>query len=164
MSIAAIPITFFGAPAVDRAISHEAKVLRTQIKTVSDFAGSLTVGEPKRIVREALDAAYRAQTQDPDEVSVKVEPSTYAYADQFLGLLPNNISPPEITVDTDGEIMMEWDEGPRCIFSISVGRDGTLNFAGLFGLSKIHGTERIRDALPSVISNCLQRLFAPSEV
>jgi hypothetical protein len=163
MSVAAIPITAFSVtPAIDRAISHEAEVLRKLISTVSEFAGSVTVGERKRLAREALEAAYIAKAQDPDEASIRVEPSTYAYADQFLGLLPEGVSPPDITVDTDGEIMMEWDKGRRSIFSVSIGRDGTLNFAGLFGHSKIHGTEPIRDALPSAVSDCLQRLSAPT--
>ncbi len=33
--------------------------------------------------------------------------------------------------------MFEWDFGSRLVFSISIGRDGTLTYAGLFGHTKV---------------------------
>jgi len=112
------------------------------------------------VAQEALDAVcIAAQEDDWDRMgSARVEPSTYAYASQFLRILPANIPVPDISVDTDGEILFEWDRGPRQIFSVSVGRDGTLTFAGLFGHAKIHGTEHLREALPVVIAHSLQRI------
>jgi len=165
MTVAAtLPITAFAVtPWADRALSDEARVLLKLISAASEFSGSVAVGEPRRVAREALDAAYTAaQVEDWDgEGSSRVEPSTYAYADQFLQLLPSSVSLPEITVDSDGEILFEWDRGRRQVFSVSVGRDGTLTFAGLFGHSKIHGTEHLREALPSIISDCLEPLCTP---
>jgi hypothetical protein len=124
----------------------------------------MAVGEPKRTVQEALDAAYAAAQVDnwDGEGSTRVEPSTYAYASQFIRLFPSTAPLPDITADTDGEILFEWDQGRRRTFSVSVGRDGTLTFAGLFGHTKIHGTEHLREALPVVISDYLARLSSPS--
>jgi hypothetical protein len=92
--------------------------------------------------------------------SAPVEPSTYAYASQFLQILPANALPPDISVDTDGELLFEWDRGPRQTFSVSVGRDGTLTFAGLLGYRKVHGTEHFREALPLVIADWIQDVTA----
>ena len=104
-----------------------------------------------------------AQVEDWDgEESARVEPSTYVYACQFLRLLPSTIPVPEIAADTDGEILFEWDLGRRRVFSVSIGRDGTLTYAALFGHTKTHGTEHFREALPPVISNCFERLVASS--
>lgn len=161
---ATLPITTFGvSPWADRALSEEARVLRSLISAASEFSGSVAIGEPKRAGQEALAAAYReAQADDWDAAgSRRVEPSTYAYADQFLRILPSSVSLPDVSVDTDGEILFEWDQGRRRVFSVTVGRDGTLTFAGLFGLTKIHGTDHLREALPLVISDCLERLSAP---
>jgi hypothetical protein len=162
MTVAAtLPITAFaGASWADRALSDEAQVLRKLINDASEFSGSVAVGEPRRAAQRALAAAYlAAQVDDWDgSGSRRVEPSTYAYADQFLRLLPNPASLPDITVDSDGEILFEWDQGRRQVFSVSVGRDGTLTYAGLFGHNKTHGTEHFREALPSIISDCLERL------
>jgi len=161
----ALPITDFAVTLWgDRALSEEAQTLRKLIGDASSFSGSMAIGEPKRTLQEALDAAYEvAQVENWDgEGSARVEPSTYIYARQFLRLLPSTVPLPDITADTDGEILFEWDQGRRRIFSISVGRDGTLTFAGLFGHTKMHGTEHLREALPMVISDYLARLFAPS--
>ena len=161
MSIAAtLPITAFAtAPWVDRGLSNEARVVRELTAKASEFSGSVALGEPKRVRQEALDAAcIEAQKDDWDAMgSARVEPSTYAYASQFLQILPGSPFVPDISVDTDGEILFEWDRGPRHIFSVSVGRDGTLTFAGLHGHTKIHGTEHLREALPLVIAHSLQR-------
>lgn len=161
MSIAAtLPITAFAtAPWVDRGLSDDAHVVRKLTISAAEFPGSLVLGEPKRVIQEALDAAcVAAQQADWDAMgSARVEPSTYAYASQFLQILPISLPIPDISVDTDGEILFEWDCGLRHTFSVSVGRGGTLTFAGLFGHSKIHGTEHLREALPLVIAHSLQR-------
>lgn len=162
MTIAATaPVTAFGiVPWVDRGLSNEAHVLRDWTITLVEFPGSVALGEPKRAVQQALGAACVAAREDNWDAmgSARVEPSTYEYARQFLQVLPPNLPIPDIAIDTDGEILFEWDRGPRHIFSVSVGRDGTLTFAGLFGHSKIHGTEHLREALPLVIAHSLQRL------
>ncbi|MBI2230291.1 MAG: hypothetical protein HYU46_14485 [Deltaproteobacteria bacterium] len=162
MSIAdAAPIGAFGALSwVDRGLSYEAGALRKLTISAAEFRNSVTLGEPKRVVQQALDAACIAAQEDnwDGTGSARVEPSTHVYANQFLRILPDDLPVPDISVDTDGEILFEWDRGPRQIFSVSIGRDGTLTFAGLFGQSKIHGTEHLREALPLVIAHSLQRV------
>ena len=167
MTIAAATLstTGFAFPLwTDHALSEEARALGKLTGDASEFAGSITIGEPKRTAQEALDAAYMtAQVEDWDgEGSTAVEPNTYAYASQFLRLLPGTIPIPEIVADRDGEILFEWDLGRRQIFSVSVGRDGTLTFAALIGYTKTHGTDHLREALPLVISDCFSRLLASS--
>ncbi len=165
MSVAAtLPITAFAVtPWDDRAFSDEARILRWLNAAAWEFSGSVAVGERQLAAQTTLAAAYAAAQIDnwDGAGSKRVEPSTYMYSDQFLRLLPRGACIPEITVDSDGEILFEWDQGRRRVFSVSVGRDGTLTFAGLFGYTKIHGTEHLREALPSAISDCLGRLSAP---
>jgi len=162
MSIAdALPIGAFGTlPWVDRGLSNEAGAVRRLTITAAEFRNSMTLGEPKRVAQQALDAAYIAAQEDNWDGmgSARVEHSTYSYASQFLQMLPANRPVPDIAADTDGEILFEWDHGPRQTFSVSVGRDGTLTFAGLFGQTKLHGTEHLREALPLVIAHSLERL------
>jgi hypothetical protein len=158
---AALPITAFAAaPLRDRAVSDESRRLQELISAAWRFPNSVAVGEPRRASQEALDAAYKAaQAENWDGVgSARVEPSTYVHAGQFLRLLPSGIPAPHIAVDTDGEILFEWDHGRRQVFAVSIGRDGTLTLAGLFGHTKTHGTEHLREALPPVASDCLRRL------
>jgi len=162
MSLAATaPVAAFGTIAwVDRGLSDEARALRDRTITLVEFRRSVTLGEPKRVAQDVLDAAYIAAQEDNWDGmgSAGVEPSTYSYASQFLQMLPASQSTPDIAADTDGEILFEWDHGPRQTFSVSVGRDGTLTFAGLFGQTKLHGTEHLLEALPLVIAHSLQRI------
>ena len=156
-----LPITaFVDTPWVDRSFSEEGGVIRRAVNAVLESSGSTRVGEVKHAAQEALDAAYNmAQVDDWDgEGSARVEPSTYGYASQFILLLPSTSPLPEIMPDTDGEILFEWDQGHRLVFSVSVGRDGTLTFAGLFGHAKIHGIEHLREALPLAVSDSLGRI------
>lgn len=155
-------IPAFGlVPWVDRGLSDDARTMHDLSVAAAEFRGSIAVGEPKRSAQEALNAAYAAELERSDTVSEsRVEPSTYTYAVQFLEILPTSVPTPDIAVDTDGEILFEWDRGPRHVFSVSVGRDGTLNFAGLFGHRKIHGTDHLREALPPVVQDCLSRIAA----
>lgn len=158
---AALRIPAFGvSPWRDHAISNEARIVGELINVASEFPGSVTVGEPKRTLLKALFSAYQSAQIDgwDGDDARRVEPSSFMYADQFLRLLPSSLSLPEITADTDGEIFIEWDHGHRQVFSVSVGRDGTLSFAGLFGHEKVHGTEYIRETLPPLISAGLERL------
>ncbi len=150
------------SPRTDRALSHEARVLREMLDELWSFPRSIAVGEPKRTAQDALQEAYQAaQVEGWDgEGAARVEPSTYHYADQFLRLLPTTLPNPEIVADRDGEILFEWDLGRRYVLSVSVGRDGTLSFAGLFGYAKIHGTEHLGEVLPSAIWDSFQRLLA----
>jgi hypothetical protein len=111
----------------------------------------------------ALEAAYQGARDDnwDGAGSRRVEHSTYKYALQFLQLLQGfscRIALPDITADTDGEILFDWDEGRRRVFAVSVGRDGTLTFAGLFGHNKSHGREPFYGALPKAIESGLERL------
>jgi len=111
----------------------------------------------------ALEAAYQGARYDnwDGAGSKRVEHSTYLYALQFLQLLqgfPYRIALPDITADTDGEILFDWDQGRRQVFAVSVGRDGTLTFAGLFGHDKPHGREPFHGALPKTIEFGLERV------
>lgn len=56
--------------------------------------------------------------------------------------LPSWMPLPEIVPESDGEIAIEWDQSPTEIFSISIGEQSAIHFAGLFGKDKErHGVE-----------------------
>jgi len=63
MSIAAtVPVTTFTVvPWVDRGLSDDADVVRKLTIRATEFPGSVVLGEPKRVVQEALAAACVAE-------------------------------------------------------------------------------------------------------
>lgn len=71
---------------------------------------------------------------------------------RFLEALPTWLAAPSIVPEPDGEIAIEWDFGPRHIFSISIGARGELHFAGLLGEGRErHGTEPFEGVVASEI-------------
>lgn len=137
-------------------------MLRDLFSRASDVEPSIALGEPRRRALEALERAFaHAQEENWDGVgSAAVEPTTFLYATQFLTALPSTTPAPEVAVDSDGELALEWDRGPRSVFSVSVGRDGTLTYAGLFGHTKVHGVEHLREAVPMAIASGIERVGA----
>ena len=146
----------------DNALSDEAENFRAQVASASEFRSSVALGQQKQAAADVLLETYlSARSDNWDGLgSAAVEPSTYLYAKQFLALLSSTTPMPEIFVDRDGEICLEWDYTPRRVFSVAVGRDGTLNYAGLFGHSKAHGVEQLYEGLPAAISSNLERVTA----
>jgi hypothetical protein len=83
---------------------------------------------------------------------------SFLKAKQFIEDFPLSLPAPEISVDPDGEITFEWYRAPRKVFSVSIGPNNRLSYAGLFGASKTYGTETFHDGIPRVVLDNVQRL------
>src|SRR3989304_2258532 len=151
---------------LDRALSDEAREVRRLGAHANDFTTSITLGMPKRAAIEALEDAFaHAQERGWDGYeAAPADPGAFVYALQFLAYLPISTPLPEIAVDTDGDIAVEWDFGARRIFSVRISRDGTLNYAGLVGHTNFHGTELLREGIPSTISAGIDRVVRASQI
>ena len=157
---------YLQAPFFDRALSDEAREVRRLVWRSSDFARSITLGEPKHAVIIALrDAFIQSGEHDWDGYKARpADPGAFVYALQFLAYLATTTPLPEIAVDADGEVAIEWDFGPRRVFSVRIGRDGTLNYAGLVGHASFHGTELFRENIPSPVSTGIERVVGTAQL
>lgn len=77
--------------------------------------------------------------------------------------LPREVEDPEVHVDPDGEFTLEWFVEPRRTFTLSVGPDGRLSYAGLFGDEAIADKTYFGDSLPDVILDAIGRVFEEVE-
>jgi hypothetical protein len=127
--------------------------LRMLLIEPEDFSWSSAVDEPRSRAFELLyEAFFEAQEENWDgEGAESADAASYAHAQAFLHLLPSWVKNPEIYFDPDGEVCLEWDSGRRSVFSISIGRDGMLTYAGLFGAAKQHGFEPFVDDIPEIL-------------
>jgi len=147
-------------PATDHGVSTEARRLRELlIKKPEDSSYSSAVNEPRSQAFEHLNEVFReAQEENWDgEGAAPADLLSYEYAQSFLLMLPSWVPNPDVFVDPDGEICFEWDKGRRVVFSVSIGRDGTLTYAGLFGATKRHGVEPFVDNISEVILDGIHR-------
>jgi hypothetical protein len=155
MMIAAIQAETVCIP-MDRSFHQEARW---------DFASapgtpSPAAGQRKREILGALSSAlsgageagwdgYAAKPADSD---------AFIHALRLLDMLPSSTPLPEITVDTDGDIALEWDRGARRLFSVRVSRDGRIYFAGLVDYDTFHGSQQLREGIPDAISRGISRV------
>jgi len=91
-----------------------------------------------------------------DRESVNVDSLIKAF--QFVRSLPDDISMPDVSVDPDGEVALEWYKNPRWVFSVSVGADGTLTYAGIWENTETHGSSKWDEILPQEIVNGIRRV------
>lgn len=78
-------------------------------------------------------------------------------AKKIVSLIPSYLPAADLSPEADGEIALEWQENDR-IFSVSIGENNQLSFAGIFGQEgKIHGNERYNNELPPAILDGIKR-------
>lgn len=125
-------------------------------------SSALSIDQWRHSVSAELAQVYRdASTPGWDGYdALVVEPDTYAYALKFRAFLEGQIPEPEIMAHPDGELAFEWYRGRRWVFTVAVGRDGTLNYAGAFGVDVSKGREKLRDSLPATILEGIRRVVS----
>lgn len=143
------------------AFSQEAQMIDQLVSEVmsaresSRYLGGISAEARSRLratYLEALSDNWDGQGANP------VDPGAYFMAVQFLESLHPSYRPTDFSVDPDGEVSINWDFGADRTFSVSVGADGRLAYAGRFGPSRTRGVEYFTDTLPSHILTLIQRV------
>ncbi|MBD3287591.1 hypothetical protein GF337_02205 [candidate division KSB1 bacterium] len=147
----------------DAAIGVDSDYIENQFEEIIiDNERSISFGQQRaKEVFQELNNIYE-DCSKPNWDGYGAEPvdlDTYRESMRFIECLPQNILCPEVTPEPDGEISFEWFKNNQRIFSVSVGRNGELSYAGIYGISKAHGTEFLGDELPKIIIENIQRVF-----
>ena len=133
-------------------------------KTRQELRSSVSLGHSRETWRNQLIEAWQeAGTKgwdgyDADAVQRNALVSAFAFIDAF----PSNVPMPEVAIDPDGEISFDWFAAPRRQFSISVGPNNVLSYAGLFGHDKASGCERFQGTVPRVFIGYIRRVALQS--
>jgi len=143
----------------DREVSNTAGRIK---KEVTSFLDMTDVGHRRMEGLLALwEAAYEASEQNWDGYhAAPVNAGSFSNAEKLLMALPLVVPAPEVSVHPNGSIVLEWHMGRRMAFTVSVGYDGALVYAGIFGSNTIHGTEYFADELPETIARNLGRVLS----
>lgn len=156
-------LSFFAS--LDYGVSEDAQRRDRALTPLADVSSSRSVLD-RTIAFESLDNAYReAGSHDWDyEGGAPADAMSYRYACLLLRQLPAWVQNPEASVDPDGEISLDWYRGRGWAFSVSVGRDGTLSYAALFGASSQRGVESFVGEIPENILASLRRAVTRSGI
>jgi len=143
------------------AVSNEGTCVQKLFrKTRQDLRSSVFLGYSRETCQNQLIEAWQqARTKgwdgyDADAVQPSALNSAYAFIDAF----PSNVPMPEVAIDPDGEVSFDWFSAPRRQFSISVGANNVLSYAGLFGHDKVSGSERFQGTIPRVFVDYIRRV------
>jgi hypothetical protein len=141
------PLDMLGGYAeTEKGTSDAAKTIAKQL---SEFCNHYS--EPRRRILEPEIMAL-LDTGPSDKVNTAVTLDTARRALNFTMLLPKSLPIPEVAADPDGEISFDWIGTTGKMFSVSIGADGRLSYAGRFSdTSKIHGMEQLSETLPREI-------------
>jgi hypothetical protein len=156
MSVAAFfPAGTIPSTTVDQAVSNAAVELRQMIR--SALAPERTVAvRPFKLMADRLLEAIRKAAVEED---VRVSAEAFHRAVSVICSLPPHVPPPDIVVEPDGEIALDWDEGRRRVLSVSVGDGPMLSYAALIGAEPIHGRMAFAGALPETFWFLLRRMY-----
>ena len=163
MNAACIPIGYrnpFFLP-TGRGVSETAEILDKIIeKMLKDCSPSVTI-DKDALIQEFGDVFEECSVDNWDGYDAKaISIDSYREAIRFARSLPTMIPLPEIAVDPDGEVALEWYEGPRKVVTVSIGSRNEITYAGLFGFNKVNGTECFYDEIPKAILDNLDRLLS----
>lgn len=77
----------------------------------------------------------------------------------LLRLLPRSLTPPELAVDADGEIEMDWFGAGGRAFSLSIRGDGRIAYAARLGHEKrTHGVDFISDEAVAAVASIIHKV------
>jgi len=146
----------------NRGVSDDANTLQKSITEIEvDSYKSIVLGEKNiKIIQALMNIFEECAHNNWDGYGAKpIVKESYYESLRFIQYLPNSLPGPEVTIEPDGEIAFEWLNNKRRIFSISIGSNGELTYAGLFGYNKVHGTEFFGDELSKTILENIQRVY-----
>jgi hypothetical protein len=89
----------------------------------------------------------------------RIPPEALSHSVRFLRALPAAFEAPDVVPSAAGEITLEWFRGPRHNFTVSIGSEPYLAYAGLFGKGKVHGVEPLSEEVPEMVQAALRRLY-----
>jgi hypothetical protein len=128
-------------------------------ETLQRLVDTVSLGEPLqktyRQLYQVLEDCGRSDWDAYGAAPVLLE--SYENAKLFARSLPFSLSSPEVSAEPDGEITFEWYSHPTRVFSVSMGPNNELHYAGLFGASRAYGTEVFHEEIPEVILSHIKR-------
>ena len=146
----------------DSGVSDSAKIIKDATGEIRDsLASTYTLGKVIKILDQLAEVGEKHSKDGWGGAGTKsISRTSYDNAIKFALALPSSLMMPEIYVDPDGIITFEWYEDKRRVYSVSIGNQGELSYAGLFGPNRTCGTEYLTSNVPELIINNVKRVYS----
>lgn len=138
--------------------SSQDAVLNFLRKTFKDFELPASRQRRKEEIDSVMDAY--AESRQAGEVA-PISELTCRETIDFLRKLPSTLPIPEVIVEPNGDLALEWFVSNYCSFLVGFSGRGIITYAGLFGRGqKTYGTELISEAIPSSVVENIRRVLS----
>jgi hypothetical protein len=151
MSAAAIALPPVYSEFDDRSVGAEGTVLREVLDDARD-----PVDRRGEEIFNRLETALRKAN---DENGTLISPKAFRRAVDFIAMLPPDIPVPEVVVENDSELGLDWDEGSGQVLSLTIRDTPFVGFAAMFGLEPLYGRVALVSGIPEILALLLRRLY-----
>jgi hypothetical protein len=150
------------------AYGQEARRVKDELEKVENgFEISVFyTGNAQTAIAELNALAARANEDDWDsEGGSKISPTSRCLAVKLLKKMPREWPAPEIDLDSDGDVSLQWHAGPGRRLTVSVGTSGKLSYAWMIlnergGLERNYGVAETEGVFPTTISDVVSKFGA----
>ncbi len=146
---------------ISRTNSETARQLDRQLSKVTrSLHRSVALGADTAVRGDLADVYLECSQPDWDGFNaLPVDPDSFGLARDFLLSLPFGTKQPSAGAYPDGQISLEWYNGPRRSLTISFDPSGELHYAIIAGPSRACGTEAFNGEVPSIILELIERIY-----
>jgi len=92
--------------------------------------------------------------------ALPVAAEAFMYAAAFLRTMPLGAPAPDVGIEPDGSLTLEWHKSAYRSLSVSVSPEGDLHYSALIGPNKAYGTEAFLGDIPQTILDLVRRINA----
>lgn len=146
---------------ISRSNSQTARQLDEQLSRVNaSLHKSVALGAQSAVRGELADVYLECSEPNWDGYNaLPVDPDSFALARAFLLALPLGTKTPSAGAHPDGQISLEWYNGPRRSLTISFDPVGELHYAALAGPSRACGTTAFDGEVPQIILEQIEQVW-----
>lgn len=91
----------------------------------------------------------------------RVDARAFVRARDLLDALPHGFAVPEVALDPDGEIALDWIRADRTMVSLSIGSSGDPSYAANLRDRTAHGVIKLGEGFPGALTELLRGLYHP---
>ncbi|MGH9349192.1 MAG: hypothetical protein ACRD26_18210 [Vicinamibacterales bacterium] len=156
MSVAIAPCpSGIHSPSQDTALSPAAEELRDSIEDALNPRSAT----PEDDVATLLTRVSAALKKGFDREGVLVDVEPFGRMFDLLRTLPREIPLPDIVVESEHEIGLDWGTGRREVLSLTIDETPFIGFAALIGHEPVHGRALLAGSLPEILAHLFSRLY-----
>lgn len=147
---------------VDTGISDDATSLHNIVSNVIRRIYDAADEHKKHTAIDSLLSELEAEYGEEDWDGYGSEPvskSAINYTKKFINGLPSTISLPEVDVDSDGDILLEWYKNQNKLINITISANSNLFFAARFSqVESTNGKNYFSGIIPKNVIESIQRV------